>query len=304
MLVELLLERGELGEAESELNEVLQHDPGDARALLDRGRLHIARARWQEAERDLMESIKRSPDVKVSHLLLATVSARLGNPTAAAREAELARNLPESERWPDPFVEEISSLGMGRSVLLERASMLLSGNHIKEAITTLNAAAAQYPDNADVWMRLGDAYRQDGQWRQAESAFRKGIAKRPESSEAQLALAEALVAQQRFADALPALKEAVRLNANLPETHYRLGECLLKLGDREGAIGAFTESIHVEPSFRNGYIGLGRVLKEAGRPLDAAAQFRRALEIDAQDPLTVELLKQAESAARGGSGTP
>jgi tetratricopeptide (TPR) repeat protein len=284
-LVELLLERGEFAGAEAQLNVVLQRRPDDppARALLDRARLQIARGHWDKARGDLEAAAKASPDVKAPHVLLASAYARAGDAAAAAREALLARALPDDSHWPDPFLKEMSALAIGRSALLERAEMLLARGNGKQAIVALEAAAKQYPADAEVWMILGDAYRGDGQLSQAEANFRRAVGVRPDSSAAQLRLGAVLCAQGRFADALPALKEAVRLNPNLPETHYQLGACLMGLGDRAAAIEAYREAVRVEPSYRPAYVALAKVQKEAGQTAEAEALRKRAMELGPDD---------------------
>jgi tetratricopeptide (TPR) repeat protein len=294
-LAELLLERGNTAPAQVEIDAVLARDPSDPRALLDRARLHVAAGRWKQAQADLDASIGRAPDVKASHMLLASAYGRAGDAAAARREQERARTLPEDPHWPDPFVEELSALAIGRSAVLQRARFLLNQGHTPQAILMLEAVAAQYPQDAQVWVALGKAYERDGQGSRAESAFRRATAERADASEAYLRLGMLLCDQQRFGDAMTPLRQAARLDPNLPETHYRLGLCLLKLGDRSGAIAALQDAVRVEPSFREGYVALGRALNDGGRSAEAAVQLRRALELEPNDAPTAALLKQLES---------
>jgi tetratricopeptide (TPR) repeat protein len=277
---------------------VLRRDPADPRALLDRARLQIALGQWQQAQRDLEESIRRAPDVKVSHLLLANVYARAGDAAAAAaqREATRARPLPEQPDWPDPFLQELADLAIGRSALLQRAQRLLAQGHPKQAVVALEAAAAQYGDHAEVLIALGDAYLRDNQPARAQQALQRAINIEPQSSDAQLRLGEAFVAQQRFIDALTPLREAVRLNPNLPRTHYDLGRCQQKLGDLPSAIDQFRQSVRVEPSFKEGYIALAQALNQAGRREESVEPLQRALALDPDDQTTQDLLKRTQAA--------
>jgi tetratricopeptide (TPR) repeat protein len=295
LLAELLLERGDLTQAQAQIDLVLRRDGADPRALLDRARLQIALGKWQEALRDLEESIRRAPNVKVSHLLLASVYARAGDTAAAQREATRARTLPEQPDWPDPFLQELSDLAIGRSALLQRAQQLLAQGHSKQAIVALEAAASQYGDHAEVLIALGDAYLRDGQPARAQQALQRAIAVEPQSSEAQLRLGQALAAQQRFTDALTPLREAARVNPNLPRTHYELGICLQRLGDLPGAIDHFRQTIRVEPSFKEGYIALAQALNEAGRREESIEPLQRALALDPDDQTIQDLLKRAQT---------
>jgi tetratricopeptide (TPR) repeat protein len=303
VLAELLLERGELAEAAEHIESVLARDVVDPRALLDRARLEIARGEWDAARRDLEESIRRAPDVKVSHLLLAKVYGHGGgdDPAAPEREMRRAAALGEVVHWPDPFIEEMSPLAIGRSALLERAERLMQGGQAKPAIVALEALASRYQDDVAVAVTLGQAYRQDGRLAQAESTFRAAIAGRPESVDAQLGLGQALCDENRFADALVPLREAVRLNPNVPATHYQLATALLGSGDRARGIEALQEAVRVEPSFRQGYAALGRALAtDPGRKGEAVAALRRALELDPDDAATAALLKQLDPLAPRG----
>jgi tetratricopeptide (TPR) repeat protein len=302
VLAELLLERGELAEAAAQIDLVLARDAADPRALLDRARLEVAQGNWDAARRDLEASIRRAPDVKVSHLLLAKVYGRAGGNDAVAageREARKAAALGENPHWPDPFIEEMAQLAIGRSALLERAEILLREGKAQPAITALEALASRYSGDVAVQVTLGQAYLQAGDAAKAESTFRAAIAARPDSVDAQLWLGRMLCDQHRFADAVPPLREAVRLNPNLPEPCYQLAVALLGSGQRDGAINALREAVRVEPSFRKGYVALGTALAtEPDRKPQAAAVLRRALELDPDDPPTAALLKQLDPTAR------
>ena len=296
LLAELLLERGDLAQAQAQIDLALRRDPSSPRALLDRARLQIALGKWQEAQRDLEESIRRAPNVKVSHLLLANVYARAGDAAAAQREAPRARTLPEQPDWPDPFLQELADLAIGRSALLQRAQRLLAQGHPKQAVVALEAAAAQYGDHAEVLIALGDAYLRDNQPARAQQALQRAINIEPQSSDAQLRLGQALAAQQRFTDALTPLREAVRLNPNLPRTHYDLGRCQEKLGDLPSAIEQFRQSVRVEPSFKEGYIALAQALNQSGRREESIEPLQRALALDPDDQTTQDLLKRTQAA--------
>jgi tetratricopeptide (TPR) repeat protein len=305
LLAELLLERGEMAEAAPLIGAVLARDPADARALLARARLEITRREWDGARQDLEACIARTPDVKVAHLLLAKVYARDGASSAGDRETRRAASLPDSTPpWPDPFIEEMSPLAIGRSALLERAERLMRQGQPGPAIVALEALASRYPADTAVAVTLAQAYRQDGRLAQAEAAFRSAIAKRPDSVDAQLGLGRTLCDQNRFADALVPLREAVRMNPNVPETHYQLALALLGEGDRPRGIQALQEAVRVEPSFRSGYVSLGNALAgEAGRKNEAAAALRRALELDPDDAATAALLKQVEQVPPPSGGS-
>jgi tetratricopeptide (TPR) repeat protein len=304
VLAELLLERGELAEAGGQIDLVLARDAADPRAQLDRARLEMARGNWDAARRDLEESIRLAPNVKASHLLLAKVYSRAGggNDTAGAaeRETRKAAALGDNPHWPDPFIEEMAPLAIGRSALLERAEILLHEGKAPPAIAALEALASRYSGDIAVQVTLGQAYLQAGDAAKAESTFRAAIAARSDSVDAQLWLGRALCEGRRFSEALPPLREAVRLNPNLPEPCYELAVALLGSGDRGGAIEALRQAVRVEPSFRKGYVALGTALaaESGGNKPEAASALRRALELDPDDPPTAALLKQLDPTAR------
>ena len=297
-LAELLLERGEFVQTEEQIALVLQRNPADARALLDRAQLQFARGELPGAMRDAEESIRIAPGVKISRMFLATLYGRGGDVAAVSREVEQARKLRDDPAWPDPFFEEIAALAIGRSALVQRVSVLLAQGQTKQAIIALEAAASQYADDAEVLEILGEAYRQDARPAQAEAAFRRSVATKSGSLEALLRLGEMLCEQHRFSDALEPLTAATRLNPNLPETHYDLGMCQLGLGNPTSAGVSFRKAVLVEPSYQKGYVALGEALQQSGRPDEAATQFRRALELNGDDQATRARLKEVESVSK------
>lgn len=91
-LAELLIERGRLEEAEAEISPVLQRDPRDARALLCRARLAMARGQPQKALEFARQSIQHAPDVKASHTLLGAIEQRSGNQAVRRKRSAAPRS--------------------------------------------------------------------------------------------------------------------------------------------------------------------------------------------------------------------
>jgi tetratricopeptide (TPR) repeat protein len=85
-----------------------------------------------------------------------------------------------------------------------------------------------------------------GDWKAAESAFRRAIALRRAFPDAWNELGYALRHQGRYAEAVAAYDEALRLRPDFPEALEYLGEAYVKLGRREEARRILERLRHID----------------------------------------------------------
>ena len=123
-LAEVCLQQGRLDEAEGHFRQVLQDDPGNVRAHLGLGRSALERATRGDAVAHLERSAASRLTEKASRVLLAQAYQQLGDAAAAGRERARALDLPADPPWPDPFLEEVVSLMIGKHARLSRLQTL------------------------------------------------------------------------------------------------------------------------------------------------------------------------------------
>jgi tetratricopeptide (TPR) repeat protein len=78
----------------------------------------------------------------------------------------------------------------------------------------------------------------------------------------------------------PAYREAVRLQPEFPSARNNLGNSLVAVGDWAGAEEQFVIAVRQDPAYPDAHCNLGLVRLRQGRADEAAACFRRALELE------------------------
>ena len=289
-LAELLIERGQLNEAEAEIRPVLQRDPKDGRALLGLGRIAAARGQLSAARDHLKQSIQYAPDVKASHTLLGTIEQRSGNQSAAEEAFRRAAQLPEAHVWPDPFLIEINRLRTGLTAMADNAENWLKQGYVSNAVALMQQAVTQYPERMQAWLVFGKALNQAGNSAAAERALRQAVQLEPDSVAARTELGSALFAQGKYPEAEANYREALRMNPNLAEGWFNLGLCRMNQRDPSGAIEAFQKATRFKPDLTYAYIRWGQALGRLRRVPEAIDQLQHALKLSPTNREAGEML--------------
>jgi tetratricopeptide (TPR) repeat protein len=112
---------------------------------------------------------------------------------------------------------------------------------IQEQIEQLKSFAAADPDNALIWISLGDLYYRAGQLGEAQRAFERAAKAEPGNTVAQGRLARLKIAAHDFAGAEALLRELIAAGENDPAFRYNLGIALLHLHRYEEALGEIND---------------------------------------------------------------
>jgi len=150
-----------------------------------------------------------------------------------------------------------------------------AGNY-EAALTSMTQATTQAPDQAILWITLGDAQLgvADKNLKAAKSAGK--TASDPD-------------VQQKFTDAITSYKKAIDLNAAskkpLPETaadgYNQIGQAYGKIGDAKNASDAYDNAAKAEPAKAGMYLfNEAATLYNAGKMDDAAAAADKAIAAD------------------------
>jgi tetratricopeptide (TPR) repeat protein len=275
-----LLELGRIDEAETELRGVLNADPNDPQALLLLGRAEVAQGQFQESLVQLDLAAKSSSTRKGALLASAAVRKRLGDSAAAARELELAADLPDDPPMPDPFLEEVGQFQRGKQALLKRAEDALNAGRIPEAVQWFQDLVRDYPDTDWAWLRLGRALLQEGDKAGAEKALRTALDRSPDLVDAHFYLGVVLYQRGDYRKAAAFFRRAVELKPDHALAQFNLGECLIKVGDRDGARQAFRAAVDSKPAFSDAHAELAALLARGGRVAEAAEEAHETLRLD------------------------
>ena len=298
-LAELLLQNGQLDEAEKFFRGALGEEAYHSVAALGLARVYFAQGKPQEALAEVRRAAPNLSTAKGSYQLLAQVYAKIGNQAEAVTAARQASRLTEDGVWPDRFAEEIARLATGKQARIVRADQLLGQHRVGDAIAALREIVHDYPDADWAWMLLGRAYLENGDVAGGERALWTAVQWAPDSVLIQYHLGIVALMKMEYGAAAACFRKAIQLQPDFALAYGDLGTCLQLQGDRAGAEAAFRTALRCKPDYPQAHAGLGELLVAEHRQSEAAAHLRRAVELDPSDTRASKLLERIEAADIG-----
>jgi tetratricopeptide (TPR) repeat protein len=312
-LAELLLERGDLDEAEKVFRAELDRDRQNARAVMGLAMVALARGDDSAAGR-FLRIARTSPNArKHATAELAALARRQGDPAgAAALEAETA-NLPADVVWPDRLLEEIAELHVGERGWRRRLDRLQAEDRYAEAAELCLERVKKHP-SAEAYMNAGINFARLRDYDRALPLLEAAVRLEPDHSHTHYSLALAVFAraerQRHEVGDSPqvrawfeqALKHA-RLAAEIRPTHARAylfwGLALKYLGDPAGAVAPLRRGAALATDNFDLQLALGEVLLDTGRPDEARTHLDNARRLNRDDPRPARALARLDGAEKG-----
>lgn len=273
LLGELLLDRGEVDEAEKVFRSVLARDADNPRAYLGLGRIAFGRGHVDAALDHLQRSLKLESRATETHSMLAQVYGRLGRTAEAEKERQEATRRGEWY-WEDQYQDEVFELWVGLKAQLTVARNRWTSGDRDGAIELLQQTVRDYPDSSRAHFMLGDELNRLGRPAEALAPLRAAVRLDPKSSSAHFELGYAL---HRTGDPFAAeasYRTAIGLQPNYAVAYYNLSYALEEKADRPGAIEAIRQALRYEPAFTRANQRLAELLERSGQP--GAARAARA----------------------------
>ena len=255
-----------LGEAL--LKRALKLQPEHATALLNLGALWQHQGRLDEARVLLERAVALRPHGADGWCNLGIVLHGLRQPGPALAALAKAREL-----------QPHHALALRASV-----SVLQSLDRTHEAISLLQAAAAQDPSQWEALEDLGNALYLRGDQRLAGRAYGAILAGRGETAELLANLAAAQLALDQPQSALASVERALQLRPAYPEALANQSLALRQLGRPEEALAPCDQALNLRPDFAPAYIARGQALRELQRPQAALADLASAHALRPDDP--------------------
>ncbi|MCB0213111.1 MAG: tetratricopeptide repeat protein [Anaerolineae bacterium] len=169
----------------------------------------------------------------------------------AAYFIELADQYQQYHRLAhaDQFLQYADTLEPDRPDVQRRLSEVQAGRgKPEEAIATLKAAIEAEPDNGNLYISLGNVYRQSRHYSQAAQSYLDALARAPKSAEAYFALGDLYLERDKIKEAREPLQKATRLNPQDGHAWARLAETYDALQQYRPAVKAYQQAErHLSP---------------------------------------------------------
>jgi len=168
--------------------------------------------------------------------------------------------------------EAAARMAMGVSYLEQR--------NLPAAMRELTRARELDPDNPEIDMALGLAYRARGDTGRAEEFFRRAIRRKPDYAEAHNNLGVLLSDLGRGEEAIREYEAAASnvLYATPEVAYYNMGEEYRRRGRGEAAEAAYRRALALNERYPPAYRGLAAVLAAAGRADEAVAVLLKCVQ--------------------------
>ena len=152
------------------------------------------------------------------------------------------------------------------------------------SVTEIQSSLQREPNNPKLYVKLGQARWNQGDYQHAFDAFKQAVQLAPASAEAHNWLGAFLMGRGNLPDAISELRKAVSLDPKYARAYTNLGSALAKSGDLAGAVTAFQKALILEPNSWAANLNLGLALRENGDAAGALVHLRRVARAQPKNP--------------------
>ena len=165
--------------------------------------------------------------------------------------------------------------------LIVRGEIQGRNGHANDAISTLQHALMDAPENAFGHFYLGVAYNQTGAMSQAKSEWRTAVHLAPSLEEAQRALGALAVQQGDWGSLAETADQLILTQPRAALGYLYRGVERIARGDQPAAEMNFRKALELAPGDAASYIQMGKLRLQQKRPEEAEKLFQQALVHDA-----------------------
>jgi tetratricopeptide (TPR) repeat protein len=318
----LLLDRGEVQKAISELQSVVNAAGDNFVARYNLGRAHVARGEWEQARQQFAEAVRLRPDYLPARLALAQLQVTRAQYDLALKSV-------------DDILQIDKRNGPARMI---QAAALMGQSKYADARRLLEAIQQANPNAPDVDFSLGILAVKENNLKEAEAVFRKAYAANPKDTRSLVGLVDTLAIGSHYDQAIQFLqselaKNPTRVDLQMPlgnvalragkydlaisqfqavlnemdkdskargDVYFRMGIALRQKGDINGSIQFLYKAREAMPVNSTVGVELALALAAAGRKQDAKDAYEQAIKLNPQDGVALNNL--AFLIAESGSG--
>jgi tetratricopeptide (TPR) repeat protein len=268
-LVRAMAERanGDVSGADTSLKQVLQIEPENLGALIERAELRVEAGDYKQAIEDLKAAERIKSADKSIFSRLAIAYERAGKPDEARRLAESAGLITSEGDLPG-----------AKSKVIGTAQEIEAAN--SEDPATARAALLKLreknPRHASLLARLGASYRADDPPRSLEF-YRRAVEIQPDNPDYAAGYASALVRARRFAEAAVILRRVIAVLPDHYVAHANLATALYELKRYPEAIPEYEWLLRAKPDLAVAYYFIASAHDYLGEYREALAAYESFL---------------------------
>jgi tetratricopeptide (TPR) repeat protein len=257
---------GDLSGALASLNKVLDGDPANVAALLERADLQTDQKNYETAIADLKAAEKLRSGDKLILARQAYVYQQAGQVDEAQKAAKAAG------------LEVQTVAGDGKPGVVGTAEEIEAANSADPAIArkALETLLVKNPRNPMLLARLGASYRKDDPAKSME-LYRQAAQIQPESADYALGYASALVQARQFGAAAELLRKVIRENPDNYIAHANLATALYELKQYENAVPEYQWILAAKPDVVVAYYFIATAHDYLGEYPEALASYETFL---------------------------
>lgn len=158
------------------------------------------------------------------------------------------------------------------------SGVLVTNSKTAEAITLLNGYVGEFQSDPGLFSRLGDAYFDQKQLKEAVSAYEQAYKLDPTYPRLAMRLSSVYGLTNRMADAERMMHEAVKLDPRDVRAHESLASLAFGLGKFDDAIAAAKRALQIKPT-SGAYVTLGASYEAKRDRKNALIAYQRAADL-------------------------
>ncbi|WP_263373141.1 tetratricopeptide repeat protein [Granulicella aggregans] len=293
--VQQMLSRGQLKEAEAQLNALAQQHPEPAGTERLLGTIHYQRNEFAAADAAFERAIAQDPDDLQAVQMRGTTLYRMGkgaeaipflersNSAIGAANSDstyvLALCYMDVRRYDDArriFAKQYKLTANSAGAYLFLARMLLRRNYPVEAAQMAQKALVLDPRLPLAHFLLGQIALAKSEQNEAITQFEAERKINPMDGEVYERLGDSYMHASRLEEAQQALDCAVLLEPNATGPYILLGQVLLKREDAATALNYLVRAEKMDPGNHLTHLLLGQAYRAAGRKDDATREYKTA----------------------------
>ncbi len=289
------LARGDLSQARSILESLLEQEPENAGALILLGRTLVESSRPDDAVGALESALQRTPDSGEALLWMWRAKRKTGPPEESAPYFFRALKVEAT----DPVLYELAEEAYGRGLYQEAIQALRriqEPNRLDQPPATLLAAclhargdvqgaldilgeAVERDSNGQTHFSLGYYLFKAGRFAAAEQHLRRSLDLAPDSANSRFFLGKISESDGYLGRAEDLYREIVTLRPNHARALAALGRLALKNGRLQQAEELLKRSIRLDPDYRQSRYTLGLLYSQTGEIEKAREELARSEEL-------------------------